>query len=220
MMKSNGATLRSLLEQRKAEFAQTADEEKKRIYQDGIDAIRESGVVAGASKLGDQAPNFTLRNAVGESVELYDYLNKGPVILTWYRGGWCPYCNLTLKALQDELPEFTSLGATLIALTPELPDKSISTAEKIGLEFEVLSDLGNAVAREYGVVFQLMDEVAQIYNKSFNMKQYNGDDSNTLPLAATYIINRNREIVYAFLDEDYRNRAEPSELTDRLKALR
>ena len=210
----NTNSLKSKLEEKKANFELKADDNKKRAYQEGLESVENSGIVTSAKQVGDTAPNFTLNNALGESVSLTDYLKKGPVILTWYRGGWCPYCNLTLHQLQEELPNFKANGANLIALTPELPDESISTAEKHELQFEVLSDVGNKIAKDYGIVFQLTDEVAAMYNQSFDLNSHNGDDSNELPLAATYIINEEGKIVYAFLDADYRNRAEPSELTE------
>jgi peroxiredoxin len=206
-------TLKYKLEERKAAFAAEASDEKKRIYKDGIEYVEESGILDSAKQLGEQAPDFTLNNALGEPVTLSDYLKKGKVVLTWYRGGWCPYCNLTLHALQEELANFKANGAQLIALTPELPDESISTAEKHELEFEVLSDIGNTVAQQYGIVFQLTPEVAEIYNESFQLNTHNGDTSNQLPLAATYVIDTNGEIIYAFLDADYRNRAEPADIT-------
>ena len=211
-------TLKSLLDDKKKNFELKADDNKKKIYKEGIESLRNSGILENALKVGDLAPNFILNNALGEPVELYEYLKKGKVVLTWYRGGWCPYCNLTLHQLQLELPEFAANGAYLIALTPELPDKSLNTSEKHNLQFEVLSDIGNQTAREYGIVFKLTDDVAESYNKSFAMSAYNGDESNELPLAATYIINEDGEIIYAFLDADYRNRAEPGELTEFLKA--
>jgi len=215
--KENNTSLRALLDEKKANFEAKADDHKKQVYAEGIEAVENSGIVASAKQIGDQAPDFTLKNAVGTSVSLSDYLKKGKVVLTWYRGGWCPYCNLTLKALQDELPNFKAEGANLIAVTPELPDESISTSEKNDLEFEVLSDIGNKIAKEYGIVFQLTDEVAGMYNDAFDLNNHNGDTSNELPLAATYIIDENGKIIYAFLDADYRNRAEPSELTRVLK---
>ena len=211
---SNEPSLKSELDAKKAAFEMNADSMKKKIYKEGIESVARSGIMEKALNVGDKAPNFVLKNALGEPVALYDYLRKGKVILTWYRGGWCPYCNLSLHHLQLELPNFEANGAHLLALTPELPDKSISTTEKHDLKFEVLSDVENKVAKKYGIVFKLTDEVAEIYNKSFDLNGYNGDESNELPLAATYIIGEDGTILYAFLDADYRNRAEPSELTE------
>lgn len=218
-MEMDTKTQTEALNERKDNFNQKADQTTKDIYKAGLDSVYESGVLESAKNVGDVAPNFTLKNALGKDISLADYLQKGPVVLVWYRGGWCPYCNINLHYLQEELPNFKALGANLIALTPELPDQSISTTEKHHLEFEVLSDVGNQVAKEYGVVYQLTDEVAKIYQNKFNLNQHNGDDSNELPLAATYIIKPNGEIVYAFLDTDYRNRAEPSEITSFLKQM-
>ena len=210
---TSSSSLKSKLDEKKANFESRASDEKKKIYAEGIKDVADSGILKSAINVGDQAPNFTLLNATGNKVTLQEELKKGPVILTWYRGGWCPYCNMTLHALQEELPNFVANGASLIALTPELPDNSLSTSEKNNLEFEVLSDVGNGVAKEYGIVFELIESVADSYNKSFNLVKYNGDDSNELPLAASYVIDTNGKVIYAFLDADYRNRAEPSELT-------
>lgn len=215
--KKNKTSLKSQLDAKKEAFELKADDTKKKLYKEGLESVKESGILAKALNVGDIAPNFKLNNALGKEVELYDYLEKGKVVLTWYRGGWCPYCNLTLHQLQQELPNFKANGANLLALTPELPDKSLSTSDKHNLEFEVLSDLHNQVAKKYGIVFKLTDDVASIYNKSFDMNSHNGDKSNELPLAATYIINKDGKIAYAFLDVDYRNRAEPSELTTFIK---
>ncbi|WP_276167241.1 peroxiredoxin-like family protein [Zobellia alginiliquefaciens] len=204
--------LQAQLDEVKNNFESKADESIIKIYNDGIDAVVKSSVVENAKNVGDKAPNFTLNNALGKPVELQEYLKKGKVVLTWYRGGWCPFCNLTLRQLQQELPNFKANNATLIALTPEVPDQSLSTSEKHNLEFEVLSDLGNKIARAYGIVYKLTDDVAKNYNSSFGLNDYNGDDSNELPLAATYIINEDGTISYAFLDAEYRNRAEPAEI--------
>ena len=216
-MDPNKESLKSKLDAKKEASKLKTDPTTAKVFKEGIESVMESGVLENALKVGDVAPNFKLKIALGETVDLYEYLKKEKVVLTLYRGGWCPYCNITLQQLQQELPNFKTNGAQLIALTPELPDKSLSTSEKHDLKFEVLSDVGNKVAKEYGIVFKLTNEVAEIYNRFFSIVDFNGDASNELPLAATYIIDQEGKIIYAFLDADYRNRAEPSELTEVLK---
>ncbi|SFW65805.1 peroxiredoxin-like family protein [Cellulophaga fucicola] len=216
----NIGELDALLDKVRQTGAAKFTDEKKQIYADGISSVKNSGVLDSALKVGDKAHNFTLKNALNESVSLYDELKNGPVVLTWYRGGWCPYCNITLHALQEKLPEFKNEGATLLALTPELPDNSLSTSEKNNLEFAVLSDLKNTIGKEYGVIYTLTDDVATIYNAGFGLNNVNGDTSNELPLAATYVIDTNGIITYAFLDADYTVRAEPSEILAALQKLK
>ncbi|AXO79528.1 AhpC/TSA family protein [Olleya aquimaris] len=218
--KNNKGELDVLLDEVRQAGAAKFTDKKKQIYADGISSVANSGVLDSALKVGDKAHDFTLKNALNKSVTLYDQLKTGPVVLTWYRGGWCPYCNITLHALQDKLPEFKQEGATLLALTPELPDNSLSTSEKNELEFTVLSDVKNTVGKQYGVVFTLTDDVATIYNAGFGLNKVNGDTSNQLPLAATYVIDTNGTITYAFLDADYTQRAEPLEILSALKQLK
>ncbi len=204
--------LQARLDNKKAGFLARAPQAKIDAYQRGVDELAASGILRQARQVGERAVDFTLPDAVGDSVSLGNFLKQGPVILTWYRGGWCPYCNLTLSALQEYLPKFKAAGATVLALTPELPDKSLDTRAKNALEFEVLSDVGNAVARQYGIVFTLPTEVSEFYRQNFSLLEYNGDASDELPLSATYVIDRDGTIRYAFLDADYRRRAEPEEL--------
>lgn len=217
---TSNSSLQSILDQRKSEWAAKAADKTKQVYDEGIDDVVQSGIIQQAKQIGDQAPDFTLSNAVGKSINLAEHLKEGPIVLTWYRGGWCPYCNLTLRYLQNALPAFKAEGASLIALTPELPDRSLSTAEKHELTFEVLSDMGNKVAHEYGVVFKLTPEVAEMYQNAFDLHGYNGDESDELPLAATYVIDQQGIIKYAFLDAEYRHRAEPSDIISVLKGLK
>ncbi|MGL4956447.1 MAG: redoxin domain-containing protein [Bacteroidales bacterium] len=171
-------------------------------------------------QVGDKAKMFSLKNAKGETVKLADLLKKGPVVLTWYRGGWCPYCNIALRDLRARLPEIEALGATLVAMSPELPDSSLSTKEKNDLDFEVLSDLNNAVAREYGIVFKLDAETEQRYEDRFKLSTHNGSKSGELPIPATYIINQQGEIKYAYVNKDYQRRVEPSMIIDKLQEVR
>ncbi len=220
MENPNKGELDALLDAKRKTSAVKFTAEKQQVYADGIASVKNSGILGKALNVGDKAPDFALNNALNKSVSLYKELENGPVILTWYRGGWCPYCNITLHYLQEKLPEFKKAGATLIALTPELPDNSLSTSEKNNLEFTVLSDVANKVGKEYGVVFKLTNEVASVYEESFGLIKSNGDDSNELPLAATYVIDENGIIQYAFLDPDYRNRAEPAEIIAALESLK
>ncbi|MFK8302475.1 peroxiredoxin-like family protein [Capnocytophaga stomatis] len=176
--------------------------------------------VSKALKVGDKAINFTLKNAKGEDVTLYSLLEKGNVIITWYRGGWCPYCNVALNQLQEKLPEFKSLNASLVALTPELPDHSLSTQEKNKLEFEVLTDLNNEVARLYGVVFKLDDKTANRYEQALHLSVRNGTDSSELPVPATYVIDKKGNIRYAYVNPDYKERANLEVIIQELRKIR
>ncbi len=200
-------------------FNSTASDSKKKLYAEVFEALKNSGILEKALKKGDRAPDFTLRDQLDRNYSLHQHLRDGPIILLWYRGGWCPYCNITLHHMQAHLEEFKDLGASLVALTPELPDQSLSTLEKHQLEFAVLNDIGNQVAKTFGVVFKLNPEIAKMYQESFGLHEVNGDTSQELPLASTYIIDQEGIIRYAFLHEDYRVRAEPSEIIKTLQNL-
>ncbi|WP_165748512.1 peroxiredoxin-like family protein [Cellulophaga sp. Z1A5H] len=219
-MEDTNKTIRPLekeINDKKAAFESSASEDKKQKYAEGIAAVVATNIVGKALQVGETAINFTLPNALGKKITLYDALENGPVILMWYRGGWCPYCNMQLHYMQEMLPEFKKLGASLLAITPETPDNSISTQEKNNLEFEVLSDVDNVVGFQYKVVFKLTDDVKEIYENGFGLSNFNGNDKGELPLASTYIIGQDKVIQYAFLDADYRNRAEPQDLLEHLK---
>jgi peroxiredoxin len=209
-------SLQDILNEKKHGFNAQADSIKKQVYAEGIQAVIDANITKNALQVGSKAPDFMLKNAAGSRVSLYDELENGPVILMWYRGGWCPYCNLTLRAMEDMLPQFRAGGAQLLALTPESPDNSMTTIEKHKLSFEVLTDNDNAVAKAYGVVFQLTEEVKAYYENGFGLSAYNGNDKGELPLGATYVIGTDGIITYAFLDADYRNRAEPLEVLNAL----
>ena len=220
-LQAEESSLQETIDARKAENRANADPEKLQAYVEGIRSVAESGIVEQAKSVGDTAPDFALNNATGQTVILSEELKKGPVVLTWYRGGWCPYCNIQLAAYQQILPQIEELGAQLIALSPELPDKSLSTSEKNGLRFQVLTDLNHEIARDYGLVFELTDEVATYYSDFFSMRDFNGEDANAkeLPLAATYVIDQNGTIQWSFLDADYTKRAEPRDIIDALDGL-
>ena len=218
---SEPPSLQEKIDELKSANRSKATPEKLAAYDEGIKAVVTAKVVESAKKVGDVAPDFTLQDAKGSPVTLSEELEKGPVVLTWYRGGWCPYCNVQLAAYQQILPQIEELGARLIAVSPELPDKALATAEKGQLKFTVVSDLNLKVAAEYGLVFELTPEVAELYAAFFSMKEYNGAEASTneLPLAATYVIAPDGKIVYAFLKADYTKRAEPREILAALDAI-
>jgi peroxiredoxin len=180
-----------------------------------------SGITDHALKAGDKSPDFRLPDARGGHLRLRDLLAKGPVVVSFYRGGWCPYCNLELRALEDALPAIQQLGAQLVAVSPQTPDESLSTAEKNQLAFAVLSDAGSVTAKAYGIAFDLAEELRPIYTRfGHALPNKNGDDSWVLPIPATYVIDTNGTIVLAFVDVDYRNRLEPAEIISALGCLR
>lgn len=172
-------------------------------------------------KVGAQAPDFSLPNAFGEQVRLGALLAEGPVVLTFYRGAWCPYCNLQLRGFQKTLPRFERHGAQLVAITPQLPDESRSQVEKDGYPFEILSDLDDRVMKAYRLHFEVPDELGELYQRrlSLDLAAYNGAGRYVLPVPATFVIDRTGEVRFAFIDLDYRNRVEPSAILAALETL-
>lgn len=203
--------LKDELESVKTTFAQKNDPAIVAAYEKGIDELRAAGIERNALKPGDRAPDFTLPDATGRSVSLSERLKDGPVVLKFYRGGWCPYCNLELRAYQKALPELAAVGAQLVAVSPESPDHSLSTKEKNALAFSVLSDRGGATARAYRLAFQLSPELKALYqSRGRDLAEWNGGDW-TLPVPGTFVVGTDGRIVLAHVDADYRSRLEPSE---------
>lgn len=172
--------------------------------------------------VGRIAPDFTLPDAHGKPVRLNDLLARGPVVLSFYRGAWCPFCNMELRALQQALPELQAAGATLVAVSPELPDYSLPLIEREGLAFPVLSDLGNTVAKQFGIVFPLEGEIRRISLEVFqvDLPKFNGDSSWDLPVPATFVIAPDQTIRMAFFDPEFRHRVEPQQVLQALDGLR
>ena len=182
--------------------------------------LAASGLADRARKAGDPAPDFALAGVDGRTTRLSTALRDGPVVVSFYRGGWCPYCNLELRALQSVLPQVRGLGAQLVAISPQTPDESLSTAEKNALAFPVLSDVGGEVARSFGIAFDLAEALRPIYARfGHALPDRNGDDSWVLPIPATYVIDRSGRIVLAFVDIDYRNRLDPADIVRALQTL-
>jgi peroxiredoxin len=187
---------------------------------DATEDLKRSGIERRALKTGDTMPDFELPNQHGKRRRLSDYLAKSPVVLNIYRGGWCPYCNLEMKALNDVLPEIQAHGAQLVAIAPETPDKAMLTAERNAINIDILSDAGNRIAEEMGLVFELPQVLRPVYEKfGIDLPAYNGDNSFKLPVPATYIVGQDRSIVYDFVNADYTQRLEPTEIVAKLTML-
>lgn len=165
---------------------------------------------------GDVAPDFTLSNAYGQTVSLSSLLNDGKVVLTFYRGTWCPYCNLQLSQYQQVLTDINKLGANLVAISPQTPDESLSIKEKNELAFEVLSDNGNTIARQFTTVFKNGDiPVNTMKDLGINFDTFYSDDSREIPVPAVFVIDTNHTILFAKAEGgDYRNRVEAAEIIE------
>jgi peroxiredoxin len=182
--------------------------------------LASSGIAERALQAGDLAPDFELPGVDGRPTRLSFLLRDGPVVVSFYRGGWCPYCNLELRALQAVLPRVRALGAQLVVISPQTPDESLSTAEKNGLAFPVLSDIGSQTARGFGIAFDLAEAMRPIYARfGHALPDRNGDESWVLPIPATFVIGRGGRIALAFVDIDYRNRLDPIEVVQALGNL-
>jgi peroxiredoxin len=186
------------------------------------EALRASGIEHRALKPGAVAPDFMLPDAQGRCVRLQSLLRQGPVVLVFYRGGWCPYCNLHLRGFQRALPELQQFGAQIVAISPQLPDNSLNTQEKDELTFAVLSDVGNKVARRFGIVFQIGEELKKLYGKfGHPLDVFNGPDgAQQLPVPATFLIDKEGVIRMAHVDVDYTRRLDPDDVIDNLRELR
>lgn len=192
--------------------------ERKAIMEKALNDLRKSDLLKKLPKVGDKAADFTLKNVHGKEVKLSTLLRRGPVVLTFYRGGWCPYCNTQLRAYQEKLPAFRQLGAQLVAISPEVPDAGLSTTEKDGLKFQVLSDRNNQVAKTYGLVFKLSPDLQKTYKEfGIDLEKNQGNATWELPVPATFVVGKDRVIHYAFADVDYTKRAEPEDILSAIK---
>lgn len=183
--------------------------------------LASSGLRAAAQKVGDCVEDFILMDTHGVPVRLQQLLSAGPVVISFYRGGWCPYCNIELRGLQRALSRIKKVGASLVAISPQLPDHSLSTEEKNHLEFPVLSDVGNVVARRFGIVFTLPEDLLKAYETfKHGLNEMNGQAGGTeLPIPATFVLDRRGVIQLAHVDEDYTRRLDPELVLDMLHTL-
>lgn len=214
------ATLQKQIEAFQEQLATQLPPEMLAELANSIAALSQTGIAQRSVTTGEQAPDFTLTDVFGNEVMLSELLKHGPVVVTFYRGEWCPFCNLQLRAYQRILPQIQALGATLVAISPQTPDHSLSTAEKKELTFTVLSDVDNTVARAYRIVFTLEERIRALYTTiGANLPTFNGDASWELPMPATFVVAQDGTVRLAFVDEDFTRLLEPADLLDGLRAL-
>eukprot|EP00761_Pharyngomonas_kirbyi_P010722 gb/GECH01010744.1/.p1 GENE.gb/GECH01010744.1/~~gb/GECH01010744.1/.p1 ORF type:complete len:217 (+),score=38.96 gb/GECH01010744.1/:1-651(+) len=204
-----------------AHLAENVPKEKMETVEKGYAAVKDTGIDQKALKTGDQAPDFELPNVKGTTTKLYDLLASDKVILVFYRGAWCPYCNVHLAHFQKLLPQFKEVGAKLVAVSPQSPDNSISTAESKQLEFEVLSDTEGKAADKFNLLFSCNEDIKKPYTElGMDVSKYNTEETAwKLPLPATYVIGKSGEIKFAHVDVDVHNRADPNKLLEIVKNL-
>jgi peroxiredoxin len=209
-------SLKEQLAQFRADWRERVPADRQEVLLRHIQELRDGAISKTMLKVGDRAPSIVLDDAKGETVDVRALLTQGSVIVTFYRGGWCPFCNLELKAYQEVLPEVAAAGASLVAISPEKPDETISTAEKNALKFHVLSDVGQKVGRAFGLVYDFSDELRSAYEGfGLDIPVKNGaEDEWALPVSATYVIGRDGTIIYANTDVDYRDRADPRDVLE------
>ena len=207
-------------EERQAEGDEELSEADRRTMRRSMEAIRRELPDPGLEG-GERAPEFTLPNAFGEPVRLGEYLRQGPVILTFYRGAWCPYCNLELHALKESLPAFRKHGAHVLAVSPQEPGHSLKQVKEEGFPFEVLSDLDNEVMRAYDLFFRVPEGMVEVYQRNYglDLADYNGDGRYVLPVPGTFVIDQEGVVRAAFARVDYKQRMEPAAILEALRGL-
>lgn len=201
-------TLAEQLAARLAEFERTAPEDRRTAFAAQIAALRAEGAEARVLGAGAAVPDLALPDATGQVRRLRDLL---PAVIVFYRGGWCPYCNLELRHWQTMLPALTAAGTTLVAISPERPDNALGTAEKNGLAFPVLSDTDGAAARAFGLEFELPPALQALYAAAGNvLPDLNAGTGWRLPMPGTFVAGADGRILLAHADADYRRRLEPA----------
>ncbi len=213
-------TLAQQLAEYKAGFLQRATPERVATMAGATAELKATGIESRALQVGDAAPDVTLPDALGRPVRLAELWQRGPLVLIFYRGGWCPYCNLELRAWQQHRDALAAIGASVVAISPQTPDNSLSTAEKNELAYPVLSDSALSAANGFGVAFEMPQPLLDLYRAGGNdLPVQNGNGRWALPLPATYVIGRDGRIAFAHIEADYRERAEPTDVLMQLERL-
>lgn len=212
-------TLEEDIENYLVDFQKSVPKETQDVLINAIEKLKESNKLSKALKVGNKIPEFSLSNHKGKIKNIKDIVEKNKyTVLNFFDGSWSPYSNLQLVALQKILSQLKILNATLVTLSPQTQDKSLYLSEKYSLDYEILYDKNNTIAKEFGIVYTLSDEVIATYDKlKVDILEANRNGTYDLPFPATFIVNKNYEIIYTFVDENYRKRCEPKTIIDVIK---
>lgn len=196
-----------------AKGAASATPERVAVYKKAQEHVEAAGILESALGVGDTAPMFELPDAHGNNVKFADIIATGPAVISFYRGAWCPFCNLELKALQRELATAEAASVTLVAISPNTPDVALGTVNENQVTFPVLSDAENAVAKQFKLVYEMEAGLVEFYRtQDRNIDEMNGSELWELPVPATYVVDTGGIIRFAHVDLNHRARAEPSEV--------
>ncbi|RMG32628.1 MAG: AhpC/TSA family protein [Gammaproteobacteria bacterium] len=213
-------SLQETIREWQQENAGRIPEEKRAIMQEATEGLIESGITEQALAVGDEAPDFVLSTPQDHPVSLSALLAEGPVVLNFFRGAWCPYCNMELKALDAIVPAVRARGAELVSISPNLPEKSAAFLAENPFSFDVLCDPDNQVARTYGLVFSLPESLIAVYRDlGIDLPAFDGNDRWELPMPATYIVGQDGRIAGGFVHADYTRRMEPADILSTLASL-
>ena len=194
---------------------------QNQVHDNFIDDINESGKLAMVPKIGEVASMFELPDEDQKLINSHTLLEKGPLIISFYRGDWCAFCNLELRTLQKSLVDFKKLGASLVGISPQSVAYSHMTADRRNVQYQVLSDEGNKIANDYGLMFSMSNQAVNAY-KAFGiyLAMINGSvDSVDVPVPATFVVNTDGRVSYRFVDADYTKRATPADIIANLMSL-
>ena len=209
--------LRDIFSERKALISKYVPSDTQAVHTRVIAELKEKRLADNVLTVGSKAPAFELNDHNGALHSSTVLLSKGRLVVCFFRGRWCPFCVGQLEAMNLLLPQFEQAGASLVAISPQTVQQSFFMVDQHKLRFPLLSDAGNLVAREYGLVYRVPDDQQSIYRRAFvNLPFANGDNSWALPIPATFIVDRDGTILYASADEDYTQRPEPREILGRL----
>lgn len=210
-------TLREKIEAWSAEHAADFPPEIQQLFADKTEEILKSDILGNSIREGQHSPDFTLPTTKGHAINLNEQVHSGPVILSFYRGTWCPYCNLEFDELLRSIPRFRDVGASILAVSPQVIDRR---DEDFADGFLDLCDRGNQVARQFGLLYPLGERIREVYEQfGIRLDELNADSSYEVPVPATYLIDRGLEVRYVGANADISQRAEPRELFERIKEI-